>query len=210
MLARFDEADRGRARTGDRFRRPDGRCAADALSASIAASAGRHEAAVDLRRNCGKLEARGLRGARRPSRRRWAAPLMVGRYDEAEPLARLARELAARRTTRRPDALAAGASTRRGPPRQLREAEHSPVKPPVDRDSTDGLNWQGDALCDLGEVLHAAGRDDEAEAASPRRSSAMNAGATLPRQRRCATAWLRSGANLRANRPGQRRRRAAP
>jgi Flp pilus assembly protein TadD len=31
-------------------------------------------------------------------------------------------------------------------------------------EGTDGLNWQGDALCDLAEVLHAAGRDDEAEA----------------------------------------------
>jgi Flp pilus assembly protein TadD len=30
---------------------------------------------------------------------------------------------------------------------------------------TDGLNYQGDALCDLAEVLHAAGRSDEAEAA---------------------------------------------
>ena len=30
---------------------------------------------------------------------------------------------------------------------------------------TDGLNYQGDALCDLAEVLHAAGRSDEARAA---------------------------------------------
>jgi len=29
---------------------------------------------------------------------------------------------------------------------------------------TDALNWQGDALSDLAEVLHAAGRRDEAEA----------------------------------------------
>ncbi len=29
---------------------------------------------------------------------------------------------------------------------------------------TDALNWQGDALCDLAEVLHAAGRSDEAAA----------------------------------------------
>ena len=29
---------------------------------------------------------------------------------------------------------------------------------------TDGLNLQGDALCDLAEVLHAAGRSDEAAA----------------------------------------------
>jgi tetratricopeptide (TPR) repeat protein len=32
-------------------------------------------------------------------------------------------------------------------------------------ETTDGLNWQGDALCDLAEVLHAAGRTDEAAAA---------------------------------------------
>ena len=30
---------------------------------------------------------------------------------------------------------------------------------------TDALNGQGDALCDLAEVLHAAGRSDEAAAA---------------------------------------------
>jgi tetratricopeptide (TPR) repeat protein len=30
---------------------------------------------------------------------------------------------------------------------------------------TDGLNYQGDALCDLAEVLAAAGRTDEAAAA---------------------------------------------
>ena len=30
---------------------------------------------------------------------------------------------------------------------------------------TDGLNLQGDALCDIAEVLHAAGRSDEAAAA---------------------------------------------
>ncbi len=29
---------------------------------------------------------------------------------------------------------------------------------------TDALNWQGDALTDLAEVLHAAGRSDEADA----------------------------------------------
>jgi thioredoxin-like negative regulator of GroEL len=30
---------------------------------------------------------------------------------------------------------------------------------------TDALNWQGDALCDLAQVLHAAGQSDEAAAA---------------------------------------------
>ena len=30
---------------------------------------------------------------------------------------------------------------------------------------TDALNWQGDALCDLAEVLHTAGQADEAAAA---------------------------------------------
>jgi ATP/maltotriose-dependent transcriptional regulator MalT len=32
-------------------------------------------------------------------------------------------------------------------------------------EQTDGLNFQGSALCDLAEVLHAAGRDEEAAAA---------------------------------------------
>jgi hypothetical protein len=32
-------------------------------------------------------------------------------------------------------------------------------------EQTDGLNFQGDALCDLADVLHAAGRHEEAAAA---------------------------------------------
>jgi len=33
---------------------------------------------------------------------------------------------------------------------------------------TDALNWQGDALCDLAQVLHAAGQSEEAAAALAR------------------------------------------
>ena len=45
------------------------------------------------------------------------------------------------------------------------EAERLAREAAAIADSTDGLNMQGDALCDLGEVLHAAGRADEADAA---------------------------------------------
>jgi len=46
-----------------------------------------------------------------------------------------------------------------------REAELLAREAVAITERTDALNWQSDALCDLAQVLHAAGRSDEAEAA---------------------------------------------
>ena len=86
----------------------------------------------------------------------------LGRYDEAEPLAQLGRELGGEHDFRprrcsggRLQALvhAAAAST----PKRSARREAVAIA-----ERTDGLNYQGDALCDLAEVLQAAGRTDEA------------------------------------------------
>ena len=47
---------------------------------------------------------------------------------------------------------------------QHREAEQLAREAVAITERTDALNLQGDALCDLAEVLHAAGRSDEAAA----------------------------------------------
>ena len=101
MLARFDEADQIAREAEERFRDLTGDDSADDALAAIAATAGRHEdAAVHLRRFCDQLEARGLRGVLSTY-----APALghsfcaLGRYDEAEPLARLGRELGAEEDT---------------------------------------------------------------------------------------------------------------
>ena len=83
-------------------------------------------------------------------------------HDEAEPLA--AARPRARRRAGHADAspLAAGAGTRPRPPGATTpRPNRSPAR--QSRSSSDGLlNNQGDALCDLAEVLAAAGRTDEA------------------------------------------------
>jgi tetratricopeptide (TPR) repeat protein len=89
----------------------------------------------------------------------------LGRHDEAEPLARRGRELAdehdasAQMLWRRAQALV---DSSRG---HHAEAERLAREAVAITERTDALNWQGDALTDLAEVLHAAGRSDEAEAA---------------------------------------------
>ena len=168
MLARFDEAAEVAREAGDRFHDLTGDARADALLGLIAGEAGRHEAAIDhLRRNCDQLEARGQRGYLAAF-----APLLgrslcvVGRYDEAEPLAQLARELAGDENDPSGQMpwrqVLALVEAHRG---NYAEAERLAREAAAIADSTDGLNMQGDALCDLGEVLHAAGRADEADAA---------------------------------------------
>ena len=212
MLARFDEADQIAREAGERFRDLTGDDSADDALASIAETAGRHEdAAVHLRRFCDQLEARGLRGVLSTY-----APALghsfcsLGRYDEAEPLARLGRELGTEDDTitqalwRRVQALV---DAHRG---RFSEAEQLAREAVVLSETTDALNWQGDDSATSPKSSTPQAETTRPRPLSPRRSSAMNAGATLPRQHKCATAWLRSGANPRANRRGRRRRRAGP
>ena len=86
----------------------------------------------------------------------------LGRYDEAEPLAQLGRELGDEQDVvtqmlwRQVQALV---HAYRG---EHAEAERLAREAVTIAERTDGLNYQGDAFCDLAEVLAAAGRTDEA------------------------------------------------
>jgi hypothetical protein len=167
MLARFDEAARIAGEAGEHWRELTGDDWVDVYLARIAATAGRHEdAAAHLRRFCDLLEARGLRTFLSTY-----APLLgrslcaLGRHDEAEALARTGRELGDEQdaTTqalwRQVQALV---NARRGHHTQAEQLAREAV---AITERTDALNWQGDALCDLAEALHAAGKSDEAAAA---------------------------------------------
>jgi tetratricopeptide (TPR) repeat protein len=89
----------------------------------------------------------------------------LGCYDEAESLARFGRELgseqdfATQMLWRQVQALVLA---HRG---EHVEAERLAREAIAIAEPTDALNYQADALCDLGEVLAAAGRGDEAAAA---------------------------------------------
>ena len=164
MLARFEEAspvaeearDRGRELTGDYWM--------DWVPAEIAALEGDHEAAVDyLVPFCDLLEGHDQRFYLSS-----VAPILgrelcaLGRHDEGERYARLGRELGVpqnvlgQATWRQVQALV---HTSRG---DLAKAEALADEAVRLIDSTDGLNYQADARCDLAEVLIAAGRTDEA------------------------------------------------
>jgi len=167
MLGRFDEA-WPLAREGrERMRELTGDERGDWYLAQIATLTGDHESAARyLRRWCAFLDAGGHRArlsSFAPKRGRELCAL--GRYDEAEALARLGRELGDtgdvltqmlwRQVQARVDASRGEHGTAQ---RLAREAVTLVEK-------TDWLSWQGDALCDLAEVLAAAGRTDEAAAA---------------------------------------------
>jgi class 3 adenylate cyclase len=167
MLARFEEAAQLACEAGERWRELTGDDWVDVYLGRIAATGGRHEdAAAHLRRFCDLLEARGQR-----SLLSTYAPLLgrslcaLGRHDEAEPLARLGRELGDEQdaTTqalwRQVQALV---HARRG---QHTQAEQLAREAVAISERTDALNWKGDALCDLAEVLRAAGQADEVPAA---------------------------------------------
>ncbi len=167
MLDRFEEASQLAREAGDHYRDLTGDDTVDVDLGMIAASVGRHEdAAAHLRRACDLVEARGRRGVLSTFAPALGRSLCVlGRHDEAEPLAQLGRELggehdfATQTLWRQVQALVDARRGRHGQAEQLaREAV-------AITDRTDALNFQGDALCDLAEVLHAAGRSDEAEAA---------------------------------------------
>ena len=166
MLARFEEASQIAGEAGKRFRELTGDDAADFILGHIRATAGDHEAAaVHLRRTCVLVEAQSQRNFLST-----AAPMLgrslcaLGRHDEAEPLAQLGREIGAEQDLatqtlwRQVQALVHAS---RG---QHTEAEALAREAVAITERTDALNMQGDALCDLAEVLHAAGRSNEAAA----------------------------------------------
>jgi class 3 adenylate cyclase/tetratricopeptide (TPR) repeat protein len=166
MLGRFQEAWPLAEQARERERELTGTNMAEWLPAEIASLAGDHEAAVDyLRPFCDLLEDLDQRFYLSS-----IAPMLgrelcaLDRHNEAEPYARLARELEVRQselgqaTWRQVQALVHAS---RG---EHADAEALAREAVAIVGSTDGLNYQGDALCDLAEVLAEAGRADEAAA----------------------------------------------
>jgi class 3 adenylate cyclase len=151
----------------DRLRELTGDYGEEYCLAEIATLAGDHEAAVRYSRiYCDWLEAH----HQTSNLSTWAPTLgrslcALRRYEEAEPLAQQGRELgdpqdlATQALWRQVQALVHG---HRG---QHAEAEQLAREAVAITEQTDGLNMQGDALCDLADVLAAAGRGDEAAAA---------------------------------------------
>jgi class 3 adenylate cyclase/tetratricopeptide (TPR) repeat protein len=163
MLDRFDEA-RQRATEASTQAREFGLLDPDDTLAAIATLAGDHEtAARRLRQVCNRLEEQGNRGYLAYYAGQLGCELCaLGRYDEAEPLARKGCELGLSEDAmvqmfwRQAQALV---HAHRG---QHTEAERLARKAVEIGEHTDALNWQGDALTDLAQVLEAAGRSAEA------------------------------------------------
>ena len=167
MLDRFDEAIPLAVESNERQREQDGRLIGESRLAEIAGMAGDHEeAAVHLRLLCEWLEERdqpGLLSTYAPTLGRELCAL--GRYDEAELFAKRGRELGAEddlSTQMLWRQVQARVHAHRG---EHKEAERLAREAVAVAEQTDGLNFQGDALSDLAEVLLAAGRDGEAAAA---------------------------------------------
>jgi len=166
MLREFEEAWALAVPAADRLREHNGDNAGDYHLAEVAALAGDEASAVDyLRRTCEALQGRGHR-AILSTYAPWLGRhlCMVDRHDEAEGWAKLGRELGDRDDAATQmlwrQVLALVHSSRR----EHAEAERLAREAIVISNMTDALNAQGDAFCDLGEVLAAAGRSDEAAA----------------------------------------------
>jgi len=139
----------------------------DVIAADVEEFAGNHEAAAEhLAAYCAVIEERGLApvlSTYAPRRGRHLCAL--GRFDEAERLAEQGRELgheddpATQSLWRQVMALVlSNRGDHSGAERLAREA--------LSFVQATGSPWQqGDALCDLAEVLEAAGRDEEAATA---------------------------------------------
>ena len=165
MLGRFDEATPILTEASQRCRELTGDDDVDDMLGYIAATAGDHEkAAVHFRRFCDLAETGTLGGFLQTSAPHLGRSLcLLGRHDEAEPLAQLGRALDETAQDVYTQALwrqvLALVHASRG---QDTEAEALAREAVAIMEPTDALNIQGDALCDLADVLHAAGRSDEA------------------------------------------------
>jgi tetratricopeptide (TPR) repeat protein len=138
----------------------------DRVLAEIAMLAGDHESAAEsFRVHCELLEQRdalSVLSTYAPALGR--ALCALGRYDEAERLAQRGRELGDERdatTQMLWRQVQARVHAARGEHQQAEALAREAV---AIAERTDALNYQGDALCDLAEVLAAAGRTDAAAA----------------------------------------------
>jgi class 3 adenylate cyclase/tetratricopeptide (TPR) repeat protein len=167
MLCRFDEAWSVAREPSDRMHELTGSERGEPQLSEIATLAGDHEAAAGyLRTYCDRLQERGERSVLSTYAPRLGRSLCaLGRHDEAEPLAKLGRDLgdehdvATQAWWRQTQALVLG---HRG---QQAEAIALAREAVAITEDTDALSFQGYALSDLGDVLALAGRRDEATAA---------------------------------------------
>jgi class 3 adenylate cyclase/tetratricopeptide (TPR) repeat protein len=164
MLGRLDEAWALAIPAGDRSRELRGDAEGDLYLGEIAALAGDHAAAAAyLHRACDALEQRGVRALVSTYAPKLGRSLCaLGRYDAAEPLAELGRALGQeqdRLTQMLWRQVQARVRAHRG---EHAEAERLAREAVEIGETTDALNTQPDAFCDLAEVLAAAGRNDEA------------------------------------------------
>ncbi len=167
MLNRFDEAWDLAVSTFERLREVSERNDLDLDLGALAAVAGEHELAVpSLQRGCEALERLGQRAYLSNGASQLGRSLCeLGRYEDAEPWAQLGRELAAEKDLTA-EALwrqvQARVHAHRGDHSQAEQLAHQAVSI---IEQTDALNLQGDAYCDLAEVLTRSGKAREAQAA---------------------------------------------
>jgi class 3 adenylate cyclase/tetratricopeptide (TPR) repeat protein len=166
MLGRFDEAGAAAQEASRRVRELTGEYGAERLLALFATFTGNHEAAArSWRLVCDAAEEQGNRNVLSTFAPTLGRSLcMLGRYDEAEPLAHLGRELGDEQdavTQMLWRQVVALVYSHRG---QHQDAERLAREAVAIGERTDALTWQGDALCDLAEVLARAGRSQEATA----------------------------------------------
>ncbi len=167
MLDRFDEAVPLAREANTRLRELDGRRFGEARLAEIAILQEDHDAAAaHLRELCEWLDEQGLLGYLSTFVSSLGRELCeLGRYEEAEALAHRGHQLGegtdvtAQAYWRQ---VQARVLAHRG---EYTEAERLAREALAITQGTDGLNDQGNALCDLAEVLVAAGRDEEAAGA---------------------------------------------
>ena len=167
MLDRFDEAVPLARESNERQRELDGRRIGEIRLAEIARMAGDHEAAArHLQTLCAWLEERhqlGLLGTYVCLLGRELC--VLGRFEEAEAAARRGREISDERDPldrHHWQQVQARVLAHRG---EHEEAERLAREAVAALEPTDSLIFQGDAYWDLAEVLAAAGRSEEAEAA---------------------------------------------
>jgi class 3 adenylate cyclase/tetratricopeptide (TPR) repeat protein len=166
MLGRFDEAWPAARDASARWREVSG-VDGSHLLADLARYEGDDEAAeAYLARFCDWAEAHGQRSylsTYAPTRGRilWA----LGRYDEAEALAQLGREVGDEQDAATQGIWREAAALVRASRGEHEEAERLAREAVAISARTDAPLWHGDALYDLAEVLQLAGRTDEAAAA---------------------------------------------
>jgi class 3 adenylate cyclase/tetratricopeptide (TPR) repeat protein len=164
MLGRFGEASPTADAASERLRELSGDAWSGWMHGQVEKLKGdRRAAAQYFREACDLFEEQGQRFFLSSIAPMLARELCaLGDYEEAERYAQLGRELDVRKNalgealTYQVQALVLA---HRGAHAQAEEMAHEAVAI-IER--TDGLNWQGDALCDLAEVLQAAGRTDQA------------------------------------------------